>query len=467
MWTLHAREPARWIELRSPHFTFVSSLEEHELRRVAVEFERVRAWLQQAHTNARFDSPEPVVVLAVSGEEGLRELLPQFWERTGRRPAAAYWRGPYRHCIALRTDAPERERYRRVLHEYVHLLTHATVPDLPVWLDEGVSELWGTAIVRGDAIEVGRAPADNLRVLLSQPRWMPFEELLALDRVPDPRDTKKLSLFYAQSWALVHYLMLGGLSPHLDVARAGDIDGMAHFDATVAAYVKRGRFRALAIAAPTESDREAESRGYGVRALTPASSLATRAGCLADGERAAAALPLLARALADDPGEAAVLETLGYVHFQRNDPVESAMWFDRAIASGSGSHLAYFYRAILAALVPDEVTSGQPVAAEHYLRRTIDLSPRFAAAYSRLAGLYARQDGRLSEAVPLLRRATELEPENPASWIELATVLRALDQFDAALRAGEMGLSAARTAGSRKAAEDFLHDLRRSLGNSP
>jgi hypothetical protein len=42
----------------------------------------------------------------------------------------------------LRVDAPDRERSRRVLHEYVHLLTHANVPDLPAWLDEGISEFW-------------------------------------------------------------------------------------------------------------------------------------------------------------------------------------------------------------------------------------------------------------------------------------------------------------------------------------
>ena len=458
---LHTREPARWIELRSPHFTVVSNTPEEEARRVALEFERVRAWLQRAHTSARFDSREPLVVLAVSDENGLRELLPQFWERKGQRPVAAYWRGPYRQCIAMRTDAPRHERYRRVLHEYVHLLTHATVPDLPVWLDEGVSEFWGSAIVHDAGVEVGRPAPQNLRVLQTRHPWIPFDELLAMERVPDARDQQKLSLFYAQSWALVHYLMLGGPSVNLELASARDFGALSRLESAVAAYVGAGRFRAVRIEAPArvESEDQTESAGYRVRTLAPAISLAIRAGCLAEGERPTAALPLLAKAVADGPNEASVLETLGYVHFQQNDSAEAARWFDRAIASGSASHLAYFYRAILAGPVPDQVSDGQPVRAEDNLSRAIDLDPQFAPAYVRLAGIYAQQEGRLADALPLLQRAAELEPENPAYWVDLGRQLASLNRPGEARQAGEKGLAAARSVGSRRQVEAFIRDL--------
>ena len=463
---LHAREAARWIELRSPHFTVVSNTPEEEARRVALEFERVRAWLQRADTGARFDFPEPVVVLAVTDENSLRELLPQFWERKGQRPVAAFWRGPYRQCIALRIDASQHERYRRVLHEYVHLLTHANVPDLPVWLDEGVSEFWGTAIVHDAAVEVGRPASKNLQVLQTRHPWIPLDELLAMERVPDGRDKQKLSLFYAQSWALVHYLMLGGPSVNLELAPASDFGALSRLESTLTTYVSGGRFRAIRIEAPESEDRTAredrnEHIGYPVRTLAPATSLAVRAGCLAEGERPTAALPLLARAVADSPNEASVLETLGYVHFQQNDPAEAAKWFDRAIASGSASHLAYFYRAILAGPVPDQVPGGQPVHAEDYLRRAIDLAPGFAPAYGRLAGLYAQLEGRLSDALPLLQRATDLEPATPAYWVDLGRLLASLNRPGEARHAGEKGLAAARSVSSRQLVEAFLRDLTR------
>jgi tetratricopeptide (TPR) repeat protein len=458
----HAREPARWIELRTPHFTVVSNGPEDDARRLARELERVRAWLQRAHTNARFDSGEPVIVLAVGDENGLRELLPQFWERKGQRPVAAYWRGPYRQCIALRIDAPEHERYRRILHEYVHLLTHATFPDLPVWLDEGVSEFWATAIAADDAVEVGRPAPQNLRVLRTRHPWIPLDQLLAMERIPDAGNKDKLSLFYAQSWALVHYLMLGGPSVNLDLVPAAHLAASPQLESAVAAYASGGRFRAIRLEVPATaiSGDQNESMGYRLRALTPAASLAVRAGCLAEGERPLAALPLLARAIAESSADASVLETLGYVHFQQNEPAEAARWFDRAIESGSAGHLAYFYRAILATPVPNRA-DGQPVLADQYLRMSIDLSKSFAPAYSRLAAVYAGEDARSDEALALLVRTTELDPEDPAYWVDLGRFLSGMNRTVEARQAGESGLAVARSAGARRLVEAFLNEIPR------
>lgn len=458
----HAREPARWVELRTPYFTVVSNGREDDARRLAGELERVRTWLQRARTNARFDSRDPVVVLAVGSENGLRELLPQFWERKGQRPVAAYWRGPYRQCIALRTDASEHERYRRILHEYVHLLTHATFPDLPVWLDEGVSEFWATAIPYDDAVEVGRPSPENLRALRTRP-WIPLDQLLAMERLPDAGDKDKLSLFYAQSWALVHYLMLGGPSVNLDLAPAAHLAASSQLESAVAAYVSGGRFRAIRLEIPASaiSEDQNESLGIPLRTLTPAASLAVRAGCLAEGERPLAALPLLAKAIAENSADASVHETLGYVHFQQNEPAEAAGWFDRAIESGSAGHLAYFYRAILATSVPNRAQDGQPVHVDEYLRKSIDLSKSFAPAYSRLAAVYASEEGRSDDALTLLVRTTELEPEDPAYWVDLGRFLSGRNRTVEARQAGEKGLAVARSVSARRLVEKFLNEIPR------
>jgi tetratricopeptide (TPR) repeat protein len=446
-----------WIELRTPHFTVVSDATETDARRVALEFEQARGLLQHANFNARFDSRDPVVVLAVSGEDALRELLPQFWERRGPRPAAAYWRGPYRHCVAVRTDTSDHELFRRVLHEYVHLLTHATVPDLPVWLDEGVSEFWSSAIVHGDALEVGQPVPQDLRRLKRRP-WIPLDELLAMERLPEG-DTERLPLFYAQSWAVVHYLMLGGPSVHLELAPAIDSAALPQLESALAAYVSAGRFRTIRIEAraTSKSDDRITRNDDPVRVLPPATALAIRAGCIAEGERANAALPLLTRALAENPDDASVLETLGYVHFQRNEPDLAASAFDRAIASGSGSHLAYFYRAILAGSVPNRLPEGPAISAADYLRQAIALNPDFAASYSRLAALYAQN--RPDEALPLAQRATELEPDDPAFWVDLGRLLVSLRRPAEARTAATKGLAVARSVGSRKLVDAFVREL--------
>ena len=482
-----ATRPDRWLEVRSPHFVVIANGGEEQARRVSGQFERVRTLLRRAlgsgradlRDDARDDPRDPVVVLAVNSQDSLRELLPQFWERKGQRPVAAYWGGPYRHHIVLRVDTSDRERDRRVLHEYVHMLTHANIPDLPAWLDEGLSEFWGTARVDDEAVEIGRPAAGHLRLLRSRRAWIPLAELLAMKRAPDARDAQRLSLFYAESWALTHYVMLGGSSIALELAPSSYVErlgqgaspveaaalafgNLSQLEPALEAYVHAGRFRAVRMEIPQPQGAPADPHdgvALRIRALSPAASLAVRAGFLLDGERPAAALPLLTEALRLDPTETSVLEALGRFHFQRNSPVEAARWFDRAIASGSASHLAYFYRAILAGTGPGLVAGEEEVRAEAHLQRAINLEPEFAQAYVRLAELYAQDAGRLEEALPLLRRATEIEPDNAAYWVNLGRLLLQLQRVEEAQAAGQQGLAVVRAASSRGLVEAFLREF--------
>lgn len=469
-----ATRPDRWLEVRSPHFVVISNGGEEQARRVSRQFERVRALLRRALASGRDDLSDdprdPVVVLAVDNEDSLRELLPQFWERRGQRPVAAYWGGPYQHHIVLRVDATDRERNRRVLHEYVHLLAHANIPDLPAWLDEGLSEFWGTALMQNDAVEIGRRAAGHLRVLRSRRTWIPLAELLAMTRVPEARDSGKLSLFYAQSWALTHYVMLGGSSTALELAPSSYVErlrqganpveagalafgNLSQLEPALKAYVHADRFRTIRLDGARYGDDGIELR---VRPLSPAESLAARAGFLVDGERPAAALPLLTEALRQNPKDASVLEALGRFHFQHNNPIEAARWFDRAIESEAASYLAYFYRAILASPVPGGCAAEESVG---HLQRAISLNPRFAPAYVRLADHYAQGASRLEEALPLLRRATEIEPDHAAYWVDLGRLLLRLHRLEEAQAAGQQGLAVVRAASSRRLVEAFLGEF--------
>jgi tetratricopeptide (TPR) repeat protein len=477
-----AEEPERWLEVRSSHFVVVSNADEERTRSVSRQFERARALLRGVFRNARVDPRDPVVVLAVTGERRLRELLPQYWDRKGRRPVAGYWKGPHRHNVVLRVDAPSHERYRRVLHEYVHLLTHTNVPDLPPWLDEGLSEFWGTTVVQSDGVEIGRAAPHHLKTLRARYSWIPLHELLAMERVPDTRHPQRLAMFYAQSWALTHYAMLGDASdlrpaargdvgaPFLELAPSKYVDrlrergnsteaavlafgDLSQLERGLDTYIHTRRFRThrIPVSQPVGADQD-EDLETRVRTVSPAESLAVRAGFLADSERPAASLPLLKEALAADPNETSALETLGYLCFQQNNFVEATEWFDRAIDTKSASYLAYFYRAILAGPAAD--------SAEGYLRHAVELNPGFAEAFVRLADIYVRA-GRLQEALPLLRRATDIEPDNSAYWVALGRLLVRLDQPDEAWAAGRQGLAAARSARSRELLEGFTRELER------
>jgi tetratricopeptide (TPR) repeat protein len=94
-------------------------------------------------------------------------------------------------------------------HEYVHLLLSRRMAVQPVWLAEGLAELFSTFRVEGADAVVGGPRERNLELLRSRPA-------LPLDTVLRTRDDSALynegegrEMLYAQSWALVHMLLVG------------------------------------------------------------------------------------------------------------------------------------------------------------------------------------------------------------------------------------------------------------------
>jgi Protein of unknown function (DUF1570) len=106
-------------------------------------------------------------------------------------------------------DVDREQSLRTIFHEYVHLVLTNVSHGMPVWLSEGLAEYYSTfqVLEEGRRAIVGRAVIPHLQ-LLNQRRLMPIPELLAVNSTsPDYNEGTRQSLFYAQSWALVHMLV--------------------------------------------------------------------------------------------------------------------------------------------------------------------------------------------------------------------------------------------------------------------
>jgi hypothetical protein len=85
-------------------------------------------------------------------------------------------------------------------HEVAHGFLHAVVPQLPLWLDEGLAEY--AEVPRGEA-GLNRPHVRLLAQRLAGDLWRPnLERLEQLDSVAE-----MTQLDYAESWAWVHLLM--------------------------------------------------------------------------------------------------------------------------------------------------------------------------------------------------------------------------------------------------------------------
>lgn len=418
----------RWVEVRSPSFTVVSDGSEKDARRVVLQFEQVRALLREVWPWARVDTVRPVSILAVRDEGALRPLLPGFWEKKGAfHPAGVFVGAPDRSWVALRRDVARfREGdeawdnpYLVVFHEYVHLVLRLNFESLPVWLNEGLAEFWGNTIIDGERVYEGRYVPYHLQTL-RQRAPMPLAALFAVDHGSrEYHEENRATIFYAQSWALVHYLVLGsderqgqinrlaGLlhsgRPAEEAAREafGDLDAL---DKELQAYVRRPvlRYRRRQARVGVEAD------AWPARVLPDAESLALRAGFHVAMGRGAEARDLAGRALGLDPGSSAAHEALALLAWREGKRPEAREALARATSLPGASDFAhYLYGNLL------WESLGGPEGLERVeasFRRATELNASFAAAYEGLARVKAQRGAPVSETLPLAVRAAQLEP---------------------------------------------------------
>ncbi len=221
---LGAAKQENWVEIRSPNFIVVCNAGEKQARKAALQFEQIRAVFRDSLAVAR-EHPTPMItIFAVKDEKSLSELLPECWAK-GHAHIAGYF--SYRmdqFYIAVNLDAQGENPLSTVYHEYYHSLTMPYIPNLPTWLSEGLAEFFGNTEISGSSAKMGKADA-ALIMELRQNKLIPLEVLFRVTKSsPYYNEQNKTSVFYAESWALTHYLLIGDNQSHrqalLDFAAA-------------------------------------------------------------------------------------------------------------------------------------------------------------------------------------------------------------------------------------------------------
>lgn len=201
---------AEWLRLRSPHFVVVGDSSERELRRVVERVEAFREGLVRALPNATVAMPVPMTIIVFGSESGFTPFKPIVDGQPMERVGGYFMGGEDAHFIAM-TLAQGESAYPTVLHEYTHALLAETLPSAPMWFNEGLAEIYSTYTVRANrrSAVVGAAPEHHVRELQKGP-LLPLEQLMGADaHSPLYSRGEHRGMFYAQAWALTHYLLLG------------------------------------------------------------------------------------------------------------------------------------------------------------------------------------------------------------------------------------------------------------------
>jgi tetratricopeptide (TPR) repeat protein len=455
-----------WVEVRSGHFVVASNAGESEARRIALEFERVRGIFHAAFPKFRVDPAQPIVILAARDEATMKMIAPDEWQGEGKvRPSGLFHSDGEKDYVVLRLDGEGTTAFHTIYHEYTHALLFLNFKHLPLWVSEGVAEFFGNSTVGERDVRTGTADKGHL-FLLSKSEWLPMDGLLgATQASPFYNERNPASIFYAEAWAVAHYLLADAQARHEQLlgkylaawARSGDqvaagreaFGDLAQFAEKVKKYVRSTDWRA-GFALPAQADANADgggkeaAGGFAERNLSAGEVLAYRGDFLVHRGQLDAAEPLLSESVKLDAKSAETHDALGLFEYRSNNYEDAEEEFAKAIAAGSREFMTFYCHGVLQlrSLAADAGATHRAVAA---LERAAKLNPRYAPTFEALTQAYSRSPETQAKALEAAKAAVELEPESRTYKFGLAYVL--LNNGHAA-EAGEVAEKLLATAGT-------------------
>jgi tetratricopeptide (TPR) repeat protein len=443
--TLARNKAETWTEVRSPHFVVVTNSNEKQGLRVADQFERMREVFHAAFPKLQIDPGSPIIVLAIKDEKEFKALEPEaYLARGSLQLGGLFLRAPDKNYVLMRLDAEGEHPYAIVYHEYTHLLVGKAAEWMPLWMNEGLAEFYQNTEIRDKDALLGEPSRDDI-MLLRQTRLLPLATLFTVDqKSPYYHEENKGSIFYAESWALTHYievkdhqdkgsrllqysdLLIQKVDPVTAATRAfGDLKQL---QSALEIYIQQASFSYFKMATTTDVDDSA----FKVEVMTEPQADAVRADFLAYNQRTADAHALIDHVLQEDPKNVQAQETLGFMEFQQHHLDEARQHYAQAVQLDSQSYLAHYYFAAISMMSPVAPSDEEQI--ESSLRASIKLNPSFAPSYDRLAAFLGSRRRNLEDARMMGLTAVSLDPGNAGYRINEANVLLAMGQGENAIK---------------------------------
>lgn len=444
-----------WREVRSPHFIAYTDARESEAREALREFEAIREAFKAIFPGIRVDPPKPLVVFIHQDEASMKQLLPGEFEGPKPKRSAGYYlsRGDRSYAL-LRLDARSRDGqpYHVLYHEFTHGILNHNFPAIPLWLNEGFAEFYGGTRIQPGGVHLGRISESSLDTL-RRSKLLPLEALLKVGpQSPEYREGDRTGVFYAEAWALVHYLVMDEGARKADLlkryltALEQDPDPLAAarlgwgdlgaLQSALFAYIRQSRFLHLKLPMTV---RLAE-RDFTARMLPASEALVVRAEFLRDKGSPEASRDLLRQAVALDPKFPPARVATAVDQYQSGDRESARASLEVAEHLGSQDYRTPLLLAQLA-LEQDASSPGTRQEIRTRLEAARRLGPGVPEVHLVLCRFLASEASRdpaaREEALAAGRKALELDPENPNAWATFGYACMAMELEVPAKTVGE------------------------------
>ena len=415
-----------WTSVRSKNFLLVGNAKEKDIKQVAVKLEQFRNAVSRLFPRMKSSSPVPTTVIIFKNDHSYRPF------KLNATTAGYFQSGLDMNYITMTTEMlGEKDAFDIIFHEYMHLLVENNMADAPTWFNEGLAEYYSTFRISDDQKVVLGRPITHHVFLLRRNRLLPLRTLFQVDpKSPYYNEDNKQSIFYAQSWALMHYLMLNKNTER--PAQVIEFVNLTHkkvpldqaftqaFHTTFEAmemelgdYIQQDRYRVM----QGSFERKLETDvGLQAATLSEAEVQAFLGDLLLHSDRAESEGYLM-KALELDPNLAMAHASLGMLRFRQGKTDEARESLERAVAANSQNYLIHYYYAFTLSRSRPYDTAAQTgyapeIAAKirEQLNKAIALRPDYPESYNLLAFLNLVTGNDLDETILLLKKQIELMP---------------------------------------------------------
>ncbi len=424
-----AQPQQKWVEVHSPNFAVSTDAGEKRGREIALRFEQMRRLFLALIPREKIRDSEPLYVIAFKSNQELKDVAP-LWKGKPIELDGIYLKGQDGSFIAL--DASSTAGWRPVFHEYAHFLLNTNLPPTPLWFDEGFADYYST--IRADKVNyyLGEAPPYYGELLNGG--MMPVERLFAVvhESKEYNENSDRRSLFYAQSWLMVHYLldtnkiqeatdyfvksMYGGLSIAQAIESAFKMTP-SEMNAELRRYLTENKVQVRQMPVPEGGMQSAtyvyrKLKDYEAQALIANLQLHTE-------DRLEPALKTFQMLAEQYPDLTAAHRGLAFAYLRKGDLKQAEKAFRRAADLDSDDpHVYYFIAHAIYRNMGERIDPEDLVQMNELLEKAIKLEPSFADAYN-LKAFALSNASNVTEAIHQMKIAVSLEPRNEQFQLNL------------------------------------------------
>jgi Tfp pilus assembly protein PilF len=471
-----------WLQVRSKNFYLIGNASEKDIRKVATKLEQFRETFRQVFARAKLDAPIPTNVVVFKSDSSYKPFKPIRADGKTDNFIAGYFQpGEDVNYITLSVEGEDADTYGTIFHEYVHFIieTNFGKSEVPPWFNEGLAEYYQSfAIEEDQKVKLG-LPQNNHLALLQQNKLIPLDTLFKISNYALLQNANhSRSIFYAEAWALIHYLVQSGKAEGLDKFLGLVLSGVppekafqdafqiayADMEKELKKYVGQNTYKYNML---TFKNKLVFDNEMSVSPLGEAESNAYLGDLLYHTNRPDDAEVLLQKTLALSPDSSIANTTLGMVKIRQRKFDDAKKYLEKAIAGDQKNHLALYRYAYLlsrdgrdefgyVASFPKESTAKM----RDLLKKAIVINPSFTESYELFAFISLVNNEEMDEAARYLQKALKYQPGNQRYTLRLAEIIARQGKYAEAAAMAEKLAKTAGEADIKSKAENLLSNLR-------